>query len=99
MRVREWLMRLAGTIRPRRSEPDLRDELRCHLELADEDAKRRGEPVRMGRVRAGGAAWGMGVLRGQRGLVWLGAVRGATRVARGQLRRPRPGKAGAVLSL
>jgi predicted permease len=32
--LREWLVRLAGTIRPRRSDRDLREELRLHMEMS-----------------------------------------------------------------
>lgn len=55
-RLREWLLRLAGTVRPRRSDADMQEELRCHLELAEEEAARRGEPARNARLRAGGTA-------------------------------------------
>ena len=41
--IREFLSRLLGTFRARRSDRDLEDELRTHLELAADEAQRRGE--------------------------------------------------------
>jgi predicted permease len=61
MRVlREWLIRLAGTVRPSRGDDDLEQELRAHAALAAE----RGQ-------RTAGAAQAMEALRDQRGLSWL----------------------------
>ena len=61
MRVlREWIHRLRGTLLPSRRDPDLEEELRLHLALAAEAARRRGlEPadaVRAARIEAGGAS-------------------------------------------
>jgi putative ABC transport system permease protein len=39
--LREWLARLRGTIRPRRDDDDLQEELRLHVDLAIEDEQRR----------------------------------------------------------
>ena len=73
--VREWLHRLAGTLLRRRRDSDLEEELRLHLEMATDDARRRGlEPanaVRAARIEAGGASQAMDALRDQRGLPWL----------------------------
>jgi putative ABC transport system permease protein len=70
--VREWLNRLGGTLRPRRSDNELEEELRLHLELAAEDARRRGEPAteadRAARLKVGGIPQAMEALRDQRGL-------------------------------
>lgn len=41
-RIREWILRLWGSVRPGRSRRDLEDEMRLHLALAEEDARRRG---------------------------------------------------------
>ena len=41
--LREWIHRLLGTLRIARRDDDLADELRLHLELAAEDAGRRGD--------------------------------------------------------
>ena len=76
MRVlREWMHRLRGTLLPSRRDADLEEELRLHLAMAAEDARRRGlEPadaVRAARIEAGGASQAMDALRDQRGLPWL----------------------------
>ena len=53
----------------------MEEELRLHLDLAAEDARRRGEPpesaARAARLRAGGIAQAMEAVRDQRGLPWL----------------------------
>ncbi len=76
MRVlREWIHRLRGTLLPSRRDADLDEELRLHLAMAAEEARRRGlEPadaVRAARIEAGGASQAMDTLRDQRGLPWL----------------------------
>ena len=58
--MREWLLRLVGTLRPSRGDDDLAEELRAHAALAAE----RGQ-------RVAGAAQAMESLRDQRGLPWL----------------------------
>jgi hypothetical protein len=76
--LREWLHRFVGTLRPRRRDGELDEELRLHLELAAEDTRRRDlkpeNAARAGRLRAGGAAQAMDALRDQRGLPWLDDV-------------------------
>jgi predicted permease len=73
--LREWIRRFLGTLRANRDDRDLEEELRLHLELAAEDALRRGhttEPApRAARIHAGGVAQAMEALRDQRGLPWL----------------------------
>jgi predicted permease len=73
--LRESLSRLWGTLRRTRTDRDLEDELRMHLELAAEEARRRsGSPedqLRAATVQAGGVARAMEALRDQRGLPWL----------------------------
>lgn len=74
---REWFQRLAGTLRPSRSDADLREELDLHLELAAEDERRRGSPEharRAAAIRSGGVAQSLEALREQRGLPWLDGV-------------------------
>ena len=76
MRVlREWIHRLRGTLLPSRRDADLEEELRLHVAMAAEEARRRGlEPadaVRAARIEAGGASQAMDTLRDQRGLPWL----------------------------
>jgi putative ABC transport system permease protein len=73
--LREWLRRLWGTLRRTRSDRDLEEELRLHLDLAAEDARRRGDSpghaARSARLRAGGLPQAMEAMRDQRGLPWL----------------------------
>src|SRR5437867_8498345 len=73
--LREWANRLLGTIRLRRSDRDLEEELRFHLEMAAEAARRPHEsPERASRsvrITSGGLAQAMEAQRDQRGLRWL----------------------------
>jgi predicted permease len=72
--LREWSHRLRGTLRLGRRDTDLEQELRLHLELAAEDAHRRGveeDTLRTARIKVGSAVQAMDVLRDQRGLPWL----------------------------
>ena len=73
--LREWTKRLGATFGSDRRDDDLDEELRTHLELAAESARRRGhdpdEAMRMARLEAGGRAQAMESLRDQRGLPWL----------------------------
>src|SRR5262249_39916921 len=76
MRVlREWIHRLRGTLLPSRRDADLEEELRLHVAMAADEARRRGlEPadaMRAARIEAGGASQAMDTLRDQRGLPWL----------------------------
>jgi predicted permease len=72
---REWLHRLAGAIRPQRRDQDLEEELRLHLELAAEAARRRGaspeEASRLAVIEVGATPQAMEALRDQRGVPWL----------------------------
>jgi putative ABC transport system permease protein len=73
--LREWIHRLWGTLLPKRRDSDLEQELRMHLELAAEDARRRGlnatDSARAARLKAGGSSQAMDALRDQRGVPWL----------------------------
>ena len=57
--IRGWLHRLWGTVSRHRPDNDLEEELRVHLDLAIEEARRRGIPAshaaRFGRIEAGGS--------------------------------------------
>jgi putative ABC transport system permease protein len=90
-RLREWIRRLWGTLRPPRDDRDLEQELRLHVELAAEEAVRSGhrpEQARAAaRVHAGGVAQAMEALRDQRGLPWLNDRARDVRYALRQLRR------------
>jgi predicted permease len=73
--LREWLTRLLATIRPRRTDDDLEAELRSHLELATDDAVRRGtspgEARRTASVHGGAMGSALEAVRDQRGLPWM----------------------------
>ena len=78
--LREWAIRLWGTLRPRRRDADLEEELRLHLELATEDERRRAgssrasssnDARRAAAIRSGGRAQAAEAIRDQRGLPWL----------------------------
>ena len=73
--LREWSHRLWGTLLQRRRDSDLEQELRLHLELAAEDARRRGlnatDSARAARLKAGGTSQAMDALHDQRGVPWL----------------------------
>ena len=73
--MREWVIRLWQTVRGRRTDGDLEEELRSHLAMAAEDARRRSASpevaVRAARIGAGGVSQTMEALRDQRGLPWL----------------------------
>jgi putative ABC transport system permease protein len=97
--IREWLHRLLGTLRPRRGDADLQEELRVHMELASEDAQRRGEPVRAARLHAGGVSQAMDSIRDQRGWPWLHSVASDLVFAWRQLRKHRTASLAAILSL
>jgi hypothetical protein len=70
--LREWVIRLLGTLRRDRADRELEEELRLHVELAAEDARRGTDSPeraqREVRIGAGGIAQAMEALRDQRGL-------------------------------
>ena len=68
-RLREYWLRFLATFRRRSGEVE--EELRFHLEMAEEDARRRGVPVREGRLRVGGLSQASEALRDQRTIGWL----------------------------
>jgi hypothetical protein len=67
--------RLWHTFRRARTDRDLKDELRLHLELAADEERRRGIPEerveRTARLRAGAVAQATEAQRDQWGLLWL----------------------------
>jgi putative ABC transport system permease protein len=72
---REWLSRMWGTFRPRRSDHDLEEELRLHAQLAAEARAGRvdgaGHAGRRTVHRMAPFAHPMDALRDQRGVPWL----------------------------
>ena len=89
--LREWIHRVRGTLRAGRSDADLEEELRLHLQMADEDARRRGVPLaestRAARIKSGSLVPAMDALRDQRGLPWLDDLRRDVRHGLRSLRR------------
>jgi predicted permease len=87
--LREWIARLRGTLRPRRRDAELEEELRLHLELAAQSALQRTPPAaaRAAVIRSGGIAQAMEALRDQRGLPWLDDLRQDVRYALRALRK------------
>jgi len=89
--LHEWVRRFWGTLSGRRRDADLEEELRLHLDLVAEDARRQGhspeEAVRRARIEAGGLAQAMEAVRDQRGLPWLEDMVGDGRIALRMMRR------------
>lgn len=69
-RLREWRLRLWGTLTNRHAEVE--EELRFHLDMAEEEALRRGASVREARLRTGGFAQSSDAVRDQGSIEWLG---------------------------
>jgi hypothetical protein len=67
--LREWAVRLWGVFKSRDAEMD--EELRFHLEMAEQNAARRGESPREARLRAGGLAQAAESVRDQGAIRWL----------------------------
>jgi predicted permease len=101
--VREWIVRLWGTLRPGRKDGDLEQELRLHAELAADDLRRDGRTAasatRAVAIGSGGMAQAMEVLRDQRGLPWLDDLVRDVRHAGRLLRRNPVFTSVAVISL
>ena len=101
--LREWIVRLWGTLRPGRRDADLEEELRAHLELTAEHERRRGTPEEDARraavIRSGGVAQTMDAVRDQRGLPWLGDLSRDLRYGLRALRRNPMFASVAVLTL
>lgn len=80
-RFREWFVRAAGALRPRRSDADLEAELRAHVALAEDDPTHRADG------RRAEIAPAMDWLRDQRGIPGLDALGGDFRQGLRALRR------------
>ena len=68
-RLREWCLRVWGTLTDRHG--GVEEELSCHLQMAAEEALRRGTSVREARLRAGGLAQASDAVREQSAIAWL----------------------------
>jgi putative ABC transport system permease protein len=101
--ILELLRRLAGSLRSSRTDADLEQELRLHVEMASADEQRRGhspaEAARLARLHAGNVALAMESLRDQRGLPWLASARADLIYAWRQILRHRVASLAVVLSL
>jgi predicted permease len=91
--LREWLDRLWGTLRRKRADHELKEELRLHLELAAEDMRSGSgsleQAERAATLRAGGMSQAMEALRDQRGVPFLeDLARDLRHAARTLLRSP-----------
>ena len=75
MSLREWLNRLLGSLSVGRSDRELEEELRFHLDAATRAAQRRsvdsGDGRRPACGQAGSLSQSLDALRDQRGLPWL----------------------------
>jgi predicted permease len=75
--LREWLRRVWGSLYGSRSDRDLEQELRFHVESAADDARRRddgaeaADRIRQVRLHAGGIAQSAELMRDQQGWPWL----------------------------
>jgi len=86
-RLREWCLRLLGTFT--NDNGDVEEELRFHLEMAEEEALRRGTPVREARVRAGGLVQASEAVCEQGAIGWLGDLfRDSRHAARNLAKNP-----------
>ena len=101
--LREWLLRLLGTIRRSRTDRDLAEELELHMQLAKEDEERHGRSGvnarREARLQWGSTSHAMDALRDQRGVPWIGAFSSDIVFGWRQLNKHRTVSAAAILSL
>src|SRR4029079_4611488 len=101
--IREWIRRLLGSCGRHRHDRELQQELQLHLELAAEDARRRGESAeearRSARLQAGSVSQAMGGVRDQRSVPWLNALFSDVRFGWRQVKKHRTSRAAAILSL
>jgi len=97
-RLRELLRRFWGAFR-HRDDREREEELRFHLEMAEQDALRRGQSVRDARVRAGGIAQAAEAVRDQDSIGWLRDFLRDSRYGIRLLRRSPLFTAAAIVSL
>lgn len=103
MGLLEWFRRVQGALRRGRSDADLDDELRSHLEMARADAAMRGrspaEAAREAALGAGMAPKAIDALREQRGLPWVDALIQDAALGVRLLRRHRATSAVAIVTI
>lgn len=101
--ILEFARRLAGSLRRSRTDADLEERLRLHVELAAEDEQRRGQPpldvARAARVRAGGHGTGHGSAARSASLPSLDAIAADLVLGWRQIVRHRTASVSAMLSL
>jgi putative ABC transport system permease protein len=102
--VREWIIRLWGTLTGSRRDKELAEELRLHLDLAAADeAKRSALPLRAAQrtaaLRLGGMTQSLEAVRDQRGLPGIESLWRDVRYAIRTLRRSPGFAAVAILTL
>jgi predicted permease len=87
--LREWVMRLWGTLRRNARDREIEEELRAHLELAAEQMESRGaqDARRAARLDYGSVAQATESMRDQRGFPWLANLAFDLRYAFRMLRR------------
>ncbi|HEX5070524.1 MAG TPA: ADOP family duplicated permease [Vicinamibacterales bacterium] len=103
MRLLEFLRRLNGSFRRGRTDEDVQEELRAHLELAADREGAAGhapaDASRRARLRAGTVSQAMGPVRDQRSLPWLDSLRSDIVFGWRQIARHRVASLAAILSL
>jgi putative ABC transport system permease protein len=99
--ILEWARRLSGSVGASRSDADIEEELRLHLECAAEAGGMQTptEAARASRLRAGGVTQAMEAVRDQRGLPSLDALAADVVFGWRQLVRHRTASLSAILSL
>ncbi len=98
--VREWTLRLLGSLRGGRSDADLAEELRAHEALAADDNQARHPPDASRQLRSRRTVdAALESLRDQRGLPWLDALKSDAIFGWRQILRHRTASTIAVLSL
>jgi hypothetical protein len=101
--LREWMHRLFGSLRQGRRDQELEQELQLHLELAAEDARKRGESPeeaqRAARIQLGNVSQAMEGLRDQRGFPWFDSMARDIRLGARMLRKHAVVTSAAVVSL
>ena len=101
--VRRWLLRLRNAIRPRRADAELDREIAAHLQLLEDDFRRRGlsaDDARLAARRAlGGPEPAKRAQQDARSLIWLDDLRRDTSYAVRTLARSPGFTAVAILTL